>query len=124
MKFNVSKCFVISVTQSKKYKVMYDYKLHSSTLSLVDPYKYLGVVLQSHLMWSKHIEAIIARTNSTLGIMCCNIKKASKSVKEQIHKVLIRSQLEYACAFCMVTVAQAGYYRTREGATSLCPFCI
>ena len=65
------------------------YKLHSSTLSLVDPYKYLGVVLQSNLMWSKHIEAITARTNSTLGIMCCNIKKAFKSVKEQIHKVLL-----------------------------------
>ena len=47
-------------------------------------------------MWSKHIEAITARTNSTLGIMCCNIKKVSKSVKEQIHKVLIRPQLEYA----------------------------
>ena len=41
----------------KKYKIMYDYQLHSSILSVVDHCKYLGVVLQSNLQWSKHNEA-------------------------------------------------------------------
>ena len=49
MKFNISKCFVMRVTQSKKYKVLYDYQIQSSTLSSVDHCKYLGVVLQSNL---------------------------------------------------------------------------
>ena len=96
MKFNISKCFVMRVTQSKKYKVLYDYQLHSSTLSSVDHCKYLGVVLQSNLRWSKHIETITAKANSTLGMARRNIKKAPISVKEQIYKTLIRPQLEYA----------------------------
>ena len=32
MKFIISKCFVMRVTQSKEYKVMHDYQLYSSTL--------------------------------------------------------------------------------------------
>ena len=60
---------MMRVTQSKKYKIMYNYRLHSSTISLVDHRKYLGVVLQSNLQWSKCNEAITARANSTLCIM-------------------------------------------------------
>ena len=81
MKFNISKCFVVRVTQSKKYKVLYDYQLHSFTLSSVDHCKYLGVVLQSSFRWSKHIETITAKANSTLGMVRRNIKKAPISVK-------------------------------------------
>ena len=78
------KCFVMRVIQSKKYKVLYDYQLHSSTLTSVDHCKYLEVVLQSNLRWSKHIKAITAN------------KKAPISVKEQIYKTVIRPQREYA----------------------------
>lgn len=66
MKFNISKCFAMRVTQSRKYMVMNDYKLHNSTLSSFDHCKYLGVVLQSNLQWAKHIEANTAKVNSTL----------------------------------------------------------
>ena len=96
MRFNISKCFIMRVTQSKKYKVLYDYQLHSSTLSSVDHCKYLGVVLQSNLQWSKHIKTNTAKANSTLDMVHRNIKKAPISVKEQIYKALIRPQLEYA----------------------------
>ena len=73
---------MMRVTQSIKYKVLYDYQLHNSTLSSVDHCKYLGVVLQSNLRWSKHIEEVTAKANSTLGMIRRNIKKAPTSVKE------------------------------------------
>ena len=76
MKFNISKCFVMRVTQSRKYKVLYGYQLHNSTLSSVDHCKYLGVVLKSNLRWSKHIEEVTAKANSTLSMIRQNIKNA------------------------------------------------
>ena len=54
------------VTQSKKYEVLHDYQLHNSTLNSVNHCKYLGVVLQSNLRWSKHIKEITAKANSAL----------------------------------------------------------
>ena len=106
MRFNMSKCFVMRVTQSQKYKVLHDYQLHNSTLNSVICCKYLGVVLQSNLWWSKHIEEITAKANSTLGMICRNVKNVPKSVREQIYKTLIRPQLEYASSACMITMAE------------------
>ena len=96
MQFNISKCFVMRVTQFKKYTVLYDYQLHNSSLNAVNHYKYLGVVLQSDLQWFKHIEEITAKANSTLGMIRRNIKKAPKPVREKLYQTLIRPQLEYA----------------------------
>ena len=84
------------ITQSKQYRVLHDCQFHNSTLNSVNHWKYLGVVFQSNLRWSKHIEEITAKANSTLGMICRNIKKTPKSVREQIYQTLIRPQLEYA----------------------------
>jgi len=55
MRFNISKCFVMRVTQSIKYKVLHNYQLHNNVLSSVDHCQYLGVVLQSNLTyWRSH----------------------------------------------------------------------
>ena len=86
----------MQVTQSTKYKISYNYQLHNTILNSVNHCKYLGVILQSNLCWSKHVQEISAKANSTLGIIRCNIKKAPKLVKEQIYQTLIRPQLEYA----------------------------
>ena len=69
MRFNISKCFVMRITQSWKYRILYYYQLHDSILNSVDHCKYLGVTLQSNLWWSKHIEGITAKANSTLSII-------------------------------------------------------
>ena len=89
MRFNISKCFVMKVTQSRKYKVC----MNNSTLNAVIHRKYLGVVLQSDLWWSKHIAA---KANSTLSMIRRNIKKAPKPVREKLYLTLVRPQLDYA----------------------------
>ena len=98
MRFNISKCFVMRVTQSRKYKVC----MNNSTLNAVNHCKYLGVVLQSDLWWSKHIAA---KANSTFGMIRRNIKKVPKPVREKVYLTLIRPQLDYASSACMVTMA-------------------
>ena len=35
MKFNISNCFVMRVTQSRKYKALYDYQLYDSSVDLL-----------------------------------------------------------------------------------------
>ena len=62
MKFNISKCFVMRITQSKEYKVVYDYQLHSSLLVQL-------IIVSTNWGWflnqtCKYIEAITARANS------------------------------------------------------------
>ena len=84
------------ITQSWKYRILYDYQIHDSILNSVDHCKCLGVTLQSNLWWSKHIEGITAQVNSTLSMIRRNIKKTSKQVKIQIYHALIRPQLENA----------------------------
>ena len=95
MRFNISKskCIAMRITQSWKYSILYDYQLHDSILNSVDHCKYLGVTLQSNLRWSKHIEGITAKANSTPGMIHQNIKKHPNKSK---YNTLIRPQLEYA----------------------------
>ena len=102
-KFNISKCFVMRVTQYRKYKVLYDYQLYISIVNSVDHCKNLGITLQSNLQWSKHIEEITAKADSTFGIICRNIRNASIPVKTQIYPY------HRICFICLVTVAGTGH---------------
>ena len=96
MKFNIPKCCCLRFTEAKIHRVDSTYHLYDTSLSLSDHCKYLGVILQSNLKWNRHIEEIIAGTNSILGLLRRNIKVASTYVKDLAYRALIRPKLEYA----------------------------
>ena len=89
MRFNISKCFVMRVTQSQ---VLHDYQLHNSTLNSVNHCKIWGLYFS--LICDGLIEEITAKANSSFDMIRRNVKKAPKSVREQIYQTLIRPQLE------------------------------
>ena len=59
--------------------------------------KDLGVIVSSDLTWSKHIEAIVAKANKTLGLIKRLLKDTSDlKVRKILYCTLVRPILEYA----------------------------
>ena len=95
MRFNVSKCHVLSVT-NKLNPIQSAYSLHQQPLERVNSAKYLGVEISSNLNWGKHVEAISARTNQTSAFIYRNLRGCPVSAHTHCYKSLARPLLEYA----------------------------
>ena len=63
MKFNPSKCTILSIHRSKSPFSCF-YTLCDSVLQHTDEAKYLGVTLTSDMDWSPHIQHITSKSNS------------------------------------------------------------
>ena len=74
------------------------YSLCGSVLQLTNEAQYLGVTLTSDMEWSKHIQKITARSNSTLGLLRRNLSNCPPELREQAFISLVRSRLEYCSA--------------------------
>ena len=59
LKFNTSKCEVLTVTR-KRHPFRYDYKLNNNSLKHVTQVKDLGVTISPDLTWDTHINTILA----------------------------------------------------------------
>ena len=77
-------------------------------LSTVHSYKYLGVVLDSKLTWAPHMEHLIRKVSSKIGVLYRSSKKLSTDAKRQYYLSVIQSDLAYGSkAFCM-SLQQSG----------------
>ncbi|CAB4029413.1 Hypothetical predicted protein, partial [Paramuricea clavata] len=65
IRFNASKCKVLTITR-KKTPVTYDYKLGTESLTRVDSEKDLGVITSSGLSWELQINCVISKANKML----------------------------------------------------------
>ena len=97
MSFNPSKCTIMSISRSSSPFIFF-YSLCSVILQQVDEAKYLGVLLSSDFMWSKHIQHLVSKANSTMGLLRRNLTTSSAKLREQAFISLVRSRLEYCCA--------------------------
>ena len=95
MKFNASKCTVLTVSRKRKI-LQQNYQLYDNTLEAVNTAKYLGITISSDLNWKPHIEDICVKANRTLGFLRRNLKISSRKVKEAAYKSYVRPILEYA----------------------------
>ena len=69
MEFNPSKCNVIRVTR-RRTPFKFQYKPHGKVLETVDTTKYLGINLLHDLRWNDHVNAITAKANKTVSLIC------------------------------------------------------
>ena len=95
MKFNPSKCQILSVTRNK-YPIKCQYKLHNEALENVKSAKYLGLTITSDLSWNKHIATVTSKANKALGFVKRNIHSSSEIVKTRAYQAIVRPSLEYA----------------------------
>ena len=93
MKFNASKCHILSI----KEKSSYFYKLDNVILKHVPNNPYLGVLFSEDLKFSDHINNVTKKANSTIGFLHRNLRYCPLKCKRTAYLSLVRSVLEYGC---------------------------
>ena len=93
MRFNASKCYIMSVN----CKTTYFYELNDQVLKSVSQNPYLGVLLSDDMKWGSHISKMVKKANSSLGFLRRNLRYCPQSCKKNAYIALVRSKLEYAC---------------------------
>ena len=71
------------------------YTIHGKSLSVVQNYKYLGIMISSNLKWGDYIKSITSTASRLLGfirrLVCCNDPK----ILVNLYTTLCRPILEY-----------------------------
>ena len=98
MRFNAAKCNIMRISRARQPMTKL-YSLCGHILSEVDQAKYLGITISNELSWSPHVLYTPSKTNSTMGILMCNLKSCPRQLKETAYLSLIRSVLEYAAPY-------------------------
>ena len=96
MQINIKKCFVISFSRS--YQLFnYDYKIDNQSLTRVSKMKDLGVIFDSRLTFTPHLDSIISRANRNWFFICRQTKDFNDPTSIKIlYLSLVRSILTYA----------------------------
>ncbi|KAL9984343.1 hypothetical protein ACROYT_G006627, partial [Oculina patagonica] len=68
MKFNASKCKVLTITR-KKTPVNHEYHLGDANIQRVQKEKDLGVTITRNLTWDSHVMRIVLKANRMLGLL-------------------------------------------------------
>lgn len=96
LKFNTSKCEVLTVT-GKRFPLRYDYKLNNISLNHVTQVKDLGVSISSDLTWDTHINTILAKTNRMLAFLRRNsVSSFITDHRKLLYLTFVRSHIGYA----------------------------
>ena len=93
--YSVSKCFLMTVGQKQSHKVQYT--LAGSNLELVAEHPYLGIVLQSNLTFSTHINNIACKARRLDGMLRRVFKDADTKTRLIAFNTLVWPVLEYGC---------------------------
>ena len=94
MRFNTTKCYVMSIAQRPGTTFMY--QLNNTLLKSVSSNPYLGILFSDRLTWSQHINNITKKANSsTLGFIRRNLRRCPTARKKTAYLALVRPLLEY-----------------------------
>ena len=96
MKFNASKCKVLTITR-KKTPVNHEYDLGDVNIQRVQEEKDLDVTITRNLTWDSHEKRIALKANRMLGLLTrtCPLMTDIK-VRRTLYLSLVKSQLTYA----------------------------
>ena len=80
---------------SKKIDHSLNFKLNGKHLTATSTVKYLGVFLDNHLTWSKHINYVTTRLNQAIGILSKLRNNSSFKTLKMAYHSLFSSHLLY-----------------------------
>ena len=96
MCLNADKCKVMRLSK----KLACDgntpsYKISNSSLSVVQNYKHLGVIISSNLKWNDHVNHVASRTSRLLGFIKRIVRCNDPAILSRLYKTLCRPIIEY-----------------------------
>ena len=94
MSFNTDKSEVLQITL--KPVTPSSYTLYGRHLKGVTETKYLGVTVDCKLSFTKHIDIVCKKANSTLALIRRNLKSCQHQIKADTYSIYVRPILEYA----------------------------
>ena len=97
MKFNVKKCHILRVSTLQSTS-NFTYTMYRTPLQVVEKHHYLGVLLDSKLSWTPHINSICNKANRLLGFLCRNLHHCPPHLKERVYKQIVLPSIEYCSA--------------------------
>ena len=93
---NPGKCSVMTLTK-KLSPTLHEYSIEQDVLSRVDSVCDLGILLDSKLSFSNHIEKMVSEATRMLGFILRNCKSFNNTdALKTLYFSLVRSKLEYA----------------------------
>ena len=98
MKLNINKCKVLSIGRAgtlSKYKYGFNTAKGFEELEQVASIKDLGIIVDTGLTFTEHIQVKINKAYSILGIIRRTFSNIDRSTFLMLYKSLVRSQLEY-----------------------------
>ena len=92
----ISICIFYIVQISLKPLTLNSYTLYGRHLKGVNEAKYLGVTIDCKLSFTKHIDIICKKANSTLAFIWQNLKFCQRQIKADAYSLYVKPILEYA----------------------------
>ena len=91
MKFNVKKCYHLSVRQNSSNF----YTMNGHILKQVAEIPYLGITFSDNMKWTTHINQVRKKANSTLGFLRRNLHHTLQTCRKKAYLALVQSKMEY-----------------------------
>ena len=98
MEFNGDKCHVLTIGKFENTKCTYRYKLDADELDHVEEEKDLGVIVDSELDFSGHINKKISSANSIVGLIRRSFSFLDANSFRKLFCAFVRPHLEYGQA--------------------------
>ena len=94
MPFNHLKCEFLHIT-NKKSPITHTYYITKSPIKEVTTTKYLGVLIDSKLAWSNHIQSLAHKAAQVNGFLHHNLRQCPSNIKAICFKSMVHPIFEY-----------------------------
>ena len=100
IKFNLTKCRILTFGKHKNITHAHPYKLGNYVLEHVPEEKDLGVILDSNLSFESHMAIIISKANQIAGLIRRSFSFLDGDLFKRLFIAFVRPHLEYAHPVC------------------------
>ena len=78
-----------------------------ATLSIVNEYKYLGVIIDSTLSWEAHVDSVVSKVAKKIGTLRCAGNLLTQAARRLYYLSVIQSDLQYGTNAYWTTLTNA-----------------